>query len=64
MPVINLNVPVPLELGSRKDNKSALLARFVVELQSLPRESQLVVHCARIFAPFTTFIQRVASSRT
>jgi DNA-binding transcriptional LysR family regulator len=34
--VVDLNVPVPLVLAWRKDNKSPLLARFVTELQRLP----------------------------
>jgi DNA-binding transcriptional LysR family regulator len=34
--VTDLNVPVPLELAWRKDNKSPLLARFVDELRRLP----------------------------
>jgi len=36
MPVIDLNVQVPLELVWRKENRSPLLARFVVGLQRLP----------------------------
>jgi transposase InsO family protein len=36
MSVVDLNVPMPLALAWRKDNKSPLLARFVVEVQRLP----------------------------
>jgi DNA-binding transcriptional LysR family regulator len=37
MPVIDLNVPAPLELTWRKDNISPLLTRFVAELRRLPQ---------------------------
>jgi len=36
MSVVDMNVPMPLALALRKDNKSPLLARFVVEVQRLP----------------------------
>jgi hypothetical protein len=35
--VINLNLPVPLELARRKDDKFRLLARFVLKLRRLPQ---------------------------
>jgi DNA-binding transcriptional LysR family regulator len=36
MSVIDLNVPLPLALAWRKDNKSPLLASFVVDVQGFP----------------------------
>jgi DNA-binding transcriptional LysR family regulator len=36
MPVVDLNVPLPLSLAWRKDNSSPLLASFVGEVQRLP----------------------------
>jgi hypothetical protein len=36
MPVVDLNVPLPLSLAWRKDNSSPLLAGFVEEVQRLP----------------------------
>ena len=35
MPVVDFNVPMPLALAWRKDNKSPLLARFVIEVRRL-----------------------------
>jgi DNA-binding transcriptional LysR family regulator len=34
--VVDFNVPMPLTLAWRKDNKSPLLARFVIEVRRLP----------------------------
>ena len=34
--VVDFNVPMPLALAWRKDNKSPLLARFMGEVQRLP----------------------------
>jgi hypothetical protein len=36
MPVVDLNLPLPLSLAWRKDNSSPLLASFVGEVQRLP----------------------------
>src|SRR5258708_3494440 len=36
LPVIDLNVPLPLALAWRRDNTSPLLARFIGEVQHLP----------------------------
>jgi len=36
MSVVDLNVPLPLALAWRKDNKSPLLASFVVDVQRFP----------------------------
>jgi hypothetical protein len=36
VPVIDFDVPMPLALARRKDNKSSLLARFVANVQRLP----------------------------
>jgi DNA-binding transcriptional LysR family regulator len=36
MPIVDLNVPLPLSLAWRKDNSSPLLASFVGEVQRLP----------------------------
>jgi DNA-binding transcriptional LysR family regulator len=36
MPVVDLNLPLPLSLAWRKDNSSPLLASFVGEVRSLP----------------------------
>jgi len=36
LPVVDLNVPVPLTLAWRRDNTSPLLANFIAEVQRLP----------------------------
>jgi DNA-binding transcriptional LysR family regulator len=36
LPVVDLNVPLPLALAWRRDNTSPLLARFIGEVQRLP----------------------------
>jgi DNA-binding transcriptional LysR family regulator len=36
LPVVDLNVPVPLTLAWRRDNTSPLLAKFIGEVQRLP----------------------------
>jgi hypothetical protein len=36
LPVVDLNVPVPLALAWRRDNTCPLLANFIGEVQRLP----------------------------
>jgi hypothetical protein len=44
LPVIDLDMPLPLSLVRRNDNSSPLLARFVVDVRFLPAVRWLVRH--------------------
>lgn len=44
LPVVDLNLPLPMSLVWRKDNSSPLLARFVAEVRQLPDVQALAKH--------------------
>jgi DNA-binding transcriptional LysR family regulator len=44
LPIIDLDMPLPLSLVWRKDNTSPLLARFVADVRLLPAVQRLANH--------------------